>query len=204
MQWDVYLITIPAVFFLVQIAVELFGRPIQTIFRIRQQALERLLAFHGMKLPRPRETAVSSQQIREHDWAAQNVRQPPLTFADLGSQLVAFSEAEPTTCAMMRLCGLDVVRAGHELMKLSLVYAAAKSDSDELRQAIEAAHHTVGCALALSRPRSGGDELTRIRLEPIYLRNAVSARPRKRPRVVPRRGPARAKPAANPMRRFAR
>ena len=31
MQWYVYLITIPAVFFLVQIAVELFGKPILTI-----------------------------------------------------------------------------------------------------------------------------------------------------------------------------
>jgi len=208
MQWYVYLITIPAVLFLVQIAVELFGQPIQTILRIRQQALERLLAFHRMKLPRPRETAVSSQQIREHDWAARNVRQAQLTFADLGSQLVAFSEAEPTTCTLMRLCGLDIVLAGHELIKLSQVYAAAKSDSDELRLAIEDTHHAVSYALALSRPRSGGDELTKIQLEPMYLRDAASSRHRKRPpgqpRAVPRHAPARARPAANPVRRFAR
>jgi hypothetical protein len=208
MQWYVYLITIPAVFFLVQIAVELFGQPIRTILRLRQQALERLLAFHGMKLPRPRETAVSSQQIREHDWAARNVRQAQLTFADLGTQLVGFSETETTTCALMKLCGVDIVLAGHELIKLSHVYAVAKSDSGELRQAIEDAHHAASCALALSRPRSGGDELTKIRLEPMYLRDAASSRHRKRPpaqpRAAPRRPPARARPAANPVRRFAR
>src|SRR5579862_3855050 len=189
MQWYVYLITIPAVFFLVQIAVELFGRPVQTILRIRQQALERLLAYRDMKLPRPRETAVSSQQIREHDWAARNVRQAHLTFADLGSQLVAFSETEPTTCALMKQCGLDIVLAGHELIKLSLVYAATKSDSGELRRAIEDAHRAAGYALALSRPRSGGDALTKIRLEPIYLRNAASVRHRKRPPGQPRAVP---------------
>src|SRR6201996_121494 len=133
MQWYVYLITIPAVFFLVQIAVELFGQPIRTILRLRQQALERLLALQGMKLPRPRETAVSSQQIREHDWAARNVRQAQLTFADLGTQLVAFSEDEPTVRNLLVLCGLDIARAGHELANLSLLYATTKVDGDKLR-----------------------------------------------------------------------
>jgi len=208
MQWYVYLITIPAVFFLVQIAVELLGQPIRTILQLRQQALERLLVFHGMALPKPRETAVSSQQIREHDWAARNVRQAQLTFADLGAQLLAFNETEPTTCALMRLCGVDVVLAGHELIRLSQVYAAAKSDSGELRQAIEGARIAASYALAPSRPRSGGDELTKIRLEPMYLRDAASSRHRNRPprqlHAVPRRAPARARPATDPVKRFAR
>ena len=208
MQWYVYLITIPAVFFLVQIAVELFGQPIRTILSLRQQALERLLAFHDMKLPRPRETAVSSQQIREHDCAARNVRQAHITFAELGTQLVAFGETEPATCALVRLCGVDIVLAGYKLIKLAQVYAAARSDSGELRRAIEEAHHAVSSALTPSRPRSGGDKLTKIRLEPMYLRDAMSSRHRKRPpgqpRAVPRRAPARARPAANPVRQLAR
>ena len=86
MQWYVYLIMIPAAFFLGQIAIELLGQPIQAILRLRQQALERLLAFRDVTLPMPRETAVSSQQIREHDWAARNVRQAQLTFGDLGAR----------------------------------------------------------------------------------------------------------------------
>src|SRR5579871_2004412 len=190
MQWYVYLITIPAAFFLVQIAIELFGQPIRMILRLRQQALERLLAFRGMKLPRPRETAVSSLQIREHDWAARNVRQAHLTFADLGTQLVALSQTESATCTLMRLCGVDIVLAGHALIRLAQVYAAARSDSSELRLAIQSAHDAASDALAFSSPRSGGDALIKIRLEPMRLREAMSSRQRKRPpgqsRAVPR------------------
>jgi hypothetical protein len=197
MVWYVFLITIPAVFFLGQIAVELIGRPIQTIFRLRQDVLERLLAFHNVSLPRPRETAVSSQQIREHDWAMRNIRAAQLTFGDLGAQLIAFGETEPTLCALMTLCGQDVVLAGHELINLSQVYAAAKSDGEEVRQAIDEAHHAAVCAVTGSRRRSDGDDLIRIRLEPMYLRDATASRHRKRPlgkpRAIPRRASARAR-----------
>jgi hypothetical protein len=207
MQWYAYLITIPAVFFLGQVAVELFGQPIQMILRLRQQALESLLAFRVIKMPRPRETAVSSQQIREHDLAARNVRQAQLTFADLGARLVALRETEPTICAMMTLCGLDIVLAGHELIRLSQVYALARSDSGERRQAIEGAYHAAIDTLTLSRRRSGGDELTKIRLEPMYLRAAPSRHRKRLPerlRVTLRRATAGARSPASPSRRFAR
>src|SRR5579864_223955 len=156
MQWYVYLIMIPAAFFLGQIAVELFGQPVQAILQLRQQVLERLLAFRDITLPKPRETAVSSQQIREHDWAVRNVRQAQLTFHDLGAQLVALSETERSICALMIFCGLDVALAGHELINLSQAYAAAKCDSEEARRAIEDAHRAASCALTVSRRRSDG------------------------------------------------
>lgn len=176
MQWYVYLIMIPAVFFLGQIAVELFGQPVQAILQLRQQVLERLLAFRDITLPKPRETAVSSQQIREHDWAARNVRQAQLTFHDLGAQLVALSETERTICAFLIFCGLDLALAGHELINLSQAYASAKCASEEAYRAIEDAYHAASCALAVSRRRSGGDGLTKIRLEPMYLRDTPSRR----------------------------
>src|ERR1700733_4274019 len=55
MWWYVYLITIPAVAFLSQIAGELIGRPIRTVLSLRPQSLERMLAFRDLSLPRPRE-----------------------------------------------------------------------------------------------------------------------------------------------------
>jgi hypothetical protein len=191
--------------FLGQVAVELMGRPVQTIFRLRRQVLERLLAFRDMKLPRPRETAVSSQQIREHSWAAQNVRQAQRTFLDLGGQLVAFNETEPTICSLVTFCGIDIVLAGNELINLAHVYAAAKSDSGKARRAIEEAHHAANRALAVSRWRSGNDKLTNIRIEPMRLPSTPS-RQRQRslgpPRTTARRVPARARPASRPAARY--
>ena len=206
MQWYVYLVTIPAVFFLGRVAVELIGRPMQTIFRLRHRALERMLAFRNMQLPGPRELAVSSRQIRAHEEAARNVRQAQRTFADLGAGLLAFGESEPTIRVLMAVCGLDVVRAGYELISLSEVYATAKIDSDELRRAIEEAHQATMTALAASR-RLSNDGLTRIRLEPMHLSDAASSRhrmrPLGRPRFVPRNTSPRVRRPSGPARRLA-
>ncbi len=207
MQWYVYLITISAVLFLGRVTLELISRPIQTILRLRHRALERMLAFRNMELPGPRELAVSSLEIRKYDEASRNVRQAGRTFAELGAQLIAFGESEPTVCILMALCGLDVLLAGHELINLADAYAAAKIDSDEHRRAIGEAHQATMTALAGAR-RLSGDGLMSIRLEPINLRDAAPSRHRKRPigrhRAVSRRAPPRIKSASIPAPRFAR
>jgi hypothetical protein len=59
----------------------------------------------------------------------------------------------------------------------------AKCDSEAARWAIEDAHHAASCALTVSRRRSGGDRLTKIRLEPMYLRDTPSRRRQQRPFV---------------------
>lgn len=206
MQWYVYLVTIPAVFFLARVTVELIGRPIQTILRLRQHAIERMLAFRNLRPPGPRELAVSSRQIRAYDQAARNLRQAHCTFADLGAQLLAFGESEPTIRVVMALCGLDVVRAGFELINLSEIYAAAKTDSDEVRRGIEQAHQATMTALAAAR-RFSNDGLTRIRLEPMHLSDAASSphrmRPLARSRFVVRNASSRARRASGAVRRLA-
>ncbi|SHN82590.1 hypothetical protein [Bradyrhizobium erythrophlei] len=95
MQWYVYLIAIPVAAFLGQLTIELLGRPVQTMWSLRQQAREWMFAFRDTPLPGPRELAVSSRQIREYDQTMQNLRHAQRTFADLGAQLFAFSETEP-------------------------------------------------------------------------------------------------------------
>jgi len=207
MQWYVYLITISAALFLGRFTVELIGRPIRTILRLRQVALERMLAFRNMQLPGPRELAVSSLEIRKHDQALRNVRQAGRTFAALGVRLLAFGESEPTVCILLALCGLDVLLAGHELINLADAFAAAKIDSDEHRWAIKRAHQATMTALAGSR-RLSGDGLISIRLEPMNLRDAAPSRRQKRPigrhRVVSRRAQPRVKSASIPAASFAR
>ena len=199
MQWYFYLIAIPAAAFMGHVALELVGRPLRTAFRLRRKALERMLSFRGISLPKPRELAISSREIREYDQAVRNVREAQRTFSDLGAQLLALGESEPTIRILMALFGLDIALAGHELINLSEVYATAKTDSDELRHAIEKALHATSTALAVSG-RLSDNGLIKIRLEPMYLRDAVYPRKRKRPlrqqRMVSRRVPPGAKPSS--------
>jgi hypothetical protein len=107
----------------------------------------------------------------------------------------------------MALCGLDALLAGHELINLADVYAAAKIDSDEHRRAIREAHQATTTALAGSR-RLSGDGLISIRLEPMNLRDAAPSRHRKMPigrhRVASRRAQPRVRSASIPATRFAR
>ena len=180
MQWYVYLITIPAAVLLGQIAVELFGKPIRSMFRLRRKALERMLFFEKMSLPRPRELAISTQAIHEYDQAARNVREAQGTFRDLGTQFLALSESEPTISILMNLLGLNIVLAGQELIKLSEVYATATIDSDGIRHEIEEAYHATSIALAASR-RLSRNSLIKIRLEPMVLRDPGYPLNRRRP-----------------------
>ena len=180
MQWYVYLIAIPAAALLGQVAVELVGKPIRSVFSLRRKALERMLSFAKMSLPKPRELAISTQAIHEYDQAARNVREAQSTFRDLGTQLLALSESEPTISIMMNLLGLNVVLAGHELIKLSEVYATATTDRDGIRHEIEEAFHAASIALAASR-RLSRNSLMKIRLEPMVLRDAGHPLNRSRP-----------------------
>ena len=171
MQWYVYLISIPAGIVLGQLALALINRPIATVFSLRRHALERMLFFKRAGLPKPRELAVSSQDIRAYNQAVINQREARRTFADLGAQLLALSESEPTLRLILTLFGLSIVRAGQELINLSEVYAMTKTDNTELRYEIERATIATRASLTISRNPSRHD-LMKIRLEPMYLCDA--------------------------------
>jgi hypothetical protein len=197
MQWYVYLITIPAAALLAQVAVELAGRPLRTVFRLRRKALERILSFRNISLPIPREFAISSRQIREYDQAVSNLRAAQRIFGDLGAQFLALGESEPTIRILVALFGLDMVRAGHELINLAEAYATAAADS---RLAIERALQATSTALAVSRRLSGND-LIKIRPEPMNLPEAAYPRQRNRPLRQPRVVSPHAAPRAKPSSR---
>src|SRR5258706_12984923 len=95
MQWYVYLITISATAVLGWFAFELLGRPIRAFFELRRKVLEQLLVLGNIALPKPRETAGSSREIRQYDQAVRNVREEERVFPDVGSQIRAFGENEP-------------------------------------------------------------------------------------------------------------
>jgi hypothetical protein len=179
MQWYVYLLTMATTVFFGRIAVGLLNRPIRAAFRLRRIAVERMLYFRKQSLPRSRELAISSREIHEYDHAVRNVREAQRTFSGLGMLLLAVSESEPIVRVVMALFGLNMVLAGRKLIKLSEVYATAKTDSDELRHAIEKAIRAASHALGISS-RGSSDDLVKIRLEPMYLGDAGYPRKRNR------------------------
>jgi hypothetical protein len=180
MQWYVYLIATAAIVFLGHAVVELVSRPIQSLLRLRREALERMASFERISLPQARELAISSQAIQAYDLAVRNVREAHCIFHDLGTQLLALGESEPAVRILMNLFGLNVVLAGHALINLSQIYAMARIESDQNRRAIGQALRAASIALGAFRRRSR-NELINIRLEPMHLREASYPRNRRRP-----------------------
>ena len=175
MQWYVYLITISAAALLAQMAVEFVSRPIRTVFRLRREALARMLYFGSRALPKSRELAVTSREIRDYNQAVRHLREAERLFGDLGSQLLALSETEPSLRSLMAFFGLNIALAGRRLIGLSQIYATAKTDSGELRRELKQAFRATSMALAAFR-RLSRDDLTKIRLEPIRLQGVAYPR----------------------------
>src|SRR6185437_12821236 len=147
------------------------------------------LAFCKTALPQPRELAMSSQQIREYDHAVQNVAQAQRVFRDLGVQLLAIGENDPVVRTLMGLMGLNIDLAGEKLIALSEIYAKATIDSAQPRREIAAAILDIRSALAVSRDRSTND-LVKVRVEPMNLFRAGTARQRIKARPVRQVSPA--------------
>jgi hypothetical protein len=172
MQWYVYLITISATTVLGWLVFELLGRPIRAFFGLRRRILERMLVLGNISLPKPRETAVSSREIREYNQAVRNVREAQRSFRNLGFRLLAFCENEPATRNALGLMGLNLVAAGSGLIKLSEAYSRPDADRAGLRNQIEKALRVTDAApAAASSQRPRRDNAIEYQTKFIYLRD---------------------------------
>ena len=153
MQWYVYLITLSASAALGWFASELLGRPIRAFFELRRRILEQVRVLGNISPPKPREMAVSSQQIRDYDQAVRNVREAQRIFRNLGFRLLAFVENEPATRNVLGLLGFNLVAAGSELIKLSEVYPRPDTDRAGLQNQIRRALGVTDATPAASRQR---------------------------------------------------
>jgi hypothetical protein len=153
MQWYVYLITISASAVLGWFVFELLGRPVRAFFELRRKILEQMRALGNISLPKPREMAVSSPQIREYDQAVRNVREAQRAFRNLGFRLLAFVENEPATRSALGLLGFNLVAAGSELIKLSEAYPRPDTDRTHLQKQIKKALGVTDAAPAASHQR---------------------------------------------------
>jgi hypothetical protein len=171
MHWYVYPLAAFASVFLGHFLIDQVGQPIRSVLRLRRMAIERIVLFRKVALPRPRELATTSQAIHEYDQAVRNLCGALATFHNIGTRLLAIGESEPAVRILMSFLGFNIVQAGRTLIALSRTCAIAGIDSDENRRAIGRALHATRIALGTFRPRSH-DELFNIRLEPMYLREA--------------------------------
>lgn len=169
-QWYVYPLATFAAVFLGLLCFEMFGRPLRIVLSLRHRALERMISFETIALPRPREFAVSSQAIHAYDLAVRNVREAQDAFHDLGSQFLALSESEPQFWIVLRFFGFNIALAGHALKNLSQAYAKAMPDSDEAHRMIDQARGAARTVLMACR-RQSRDSLIKFELGPMYLRD---------------------------------
>lgn len=174
MQWYVYVITISAPLVLSWVALELLGRPIRALVGIRRNVREQMLVVGNLSLPRPREMAVSSRDIREHDQAMRNMREAQRILHDLGCRLLAFGENERAICIAMELFGLNIISAGRGLINLSEAYLRPEIDRAGLRNEVQRALRITGAAAPASR-RPQLDSLTEFQTESMDLRGTVSS-----------------------------
>ena len=153
MQWYLYLTTTAATAALGLFGYELLGRPIRVFFALRRRILAQMVVFKKIPLPKPRELASSSVEIREYDQAVAQVRTAQRIFRNLGFRLLAFGENEPATTNALGLLGLNLVAAGSGLIKLSEAYSRPDTDRVGLCNQIKKALRATDAAPADSRQR---------------------------------------------------
>jgi hypothetical protein len=171
MQWYVYLTTIAATAILGLFGYELLGRPIRVFFALRRKILAQMVVFKKIPLPKPRELAISSLEIREYDQAVAGVRTAQRIFRNLGFQLLAFGENEPATTNGLALLGLNLAAAGSGLIKLSEAYSRPDTDRADLSNQIKKALRATAAAPAASRQRPQRDNAIEFQTKFVYHRD---------------------------------
>src|SRR5215510_490610 len=105
MQWYVIFISVVAIGALGWFALELVGRPIRNLFDLRQSVRQQMLFLANVPAPQPRETCVTSEQIRQYDRDLKNAREAQRILRDLASQMLAFAESERAACIAIKPFG---------------------------------------------------------------------------------------------------
>ena len=119
MQWYVIFISVATIGAFGWFALELIGRPIRKFFDLRRSVRDQMLSLANVPTPQPRETCVTSEQIRQYDRDLKNAREAQRLLRDLASQMLAFAESERAACIAIRLVGFDPSSAGSGLIKLA-------------------------------------------------------------------------------------
>ena len=139
MQWYVIFISVATIGALGWFALELIGRPVRNFFDLRRSVRHQMLSLANIPAPQPRETCVTSEQIRQYDADLKNAREAQRSLRDLASQMLAFAESERAACIAVRPFGFDPSSAGNGLIGLSNTLDRHGTDRGGLRKSVERA-----------------------------------------------------------------
>jgi hypothetical protein len=137
MQWYVNVVLLAAAGVLGWAALEFVARPFRQFFDLRRQLRQQLFTLANIPQPKPRETAVTSQAIREYDEELKIAREAQRILRDLGSQMSSFYENEFFACNMIKYLGFDAIVAGRSLIGLSNTYVRYGVDRANFHRKIE-------------------------------------------------------------------
>ncbi len=139
MQWYVIFISVAMIGAFGWFALELIGRPIRTFFDLRRSVRHQMLSLASVPTPQPRETCVTSEQIRQYDRDLKNAREAQRILRDLAAQMLAFAENERAACIAIRPFGFDPSSAGSGLIGLSNTLDRHGPDRDRFHKKVERA-----------------------------------------------------------------
>ena len=139
MQWYVIFISVATIGALGWFALELFGRPVRNFFDLRRSVRHQMLSLANIPAPQPRETCVTSEQIRQYDADLKNAREAQRSLRDLASQMLAFAESERAACIAVRPFGFDASAAGSGLIKLANALDRHGPERASFRKKVETA-----------------------------------------------------------------
>jgi hypothetical protein len=137
MHWYIYLLTVTATGTFAWFAFALLAPPIQSLFDLRRLVRNQMLSLENVPVLQPRETCITSEQIRRYDTDLRTVREVQQILRDLSGQLLAFGENEISACLVLKPFGFDPITAGHNLASLSNTLDRYGADRATFRKNIE-------------------------------------------------------------------
>jgi hypothetical protein len=139
MQWYVIFISVAATGAFGWFALELIGRPIRKFFDLRRTVRDQMRSLADVPTPQPRETCVTSGQIRQYDRDLKKAREAQRILRDLASQMLAFAESERAACIAIRPFGFDPSAAGGGLTRLANALDRHGPDRARFHKSVETA-----------------------------------------------------------------
>lgn len=139
MQWYVVFISIVATGAVGWLALEMIGRPVRKFFDLRRSVRDQFPLLADVPAPQPRETCVTSAQIRQYDADLKNAREAQRVLRELASRMLAFAGSERAACVAIKPFGLDPAAAGNGMTGLASVLDRHGVDRAGFRSKVERA-----------------------------------------------------------------